>query len=115
VTPSYSPEGNGGDRSEEGRALKQSRWALLKNPWNLTVRQGKKLSELKKTNQRLYRAYLLKESLARGMDYVQPMRAREHLDKWCQWASHSKLKPFAKLAKTIKSTRTGLSPTWRRG
>jgi transposase len=94
--------------SEEGRALKQSRWALLKNPWNLTVRQGEKLSELKKTNQRLYRAYLLKESLARGMDYVQPKRAREHLDKWCQWASHSKLEPFAKLAKTIKKHKDGI-------
>jgi transposase len=58
--------------SQEGRALKQSRWALLKNPWNLTVRQGEKLSELKKTNQRLYRAWLLKENLARGMDDAQP-------------------------------------------
>ena len=94
--------------SEEGRALKQSRWALLKNPWNLTVRQGEKLSELKMTNQTLYRAYLLKESLARGMDYVQPKRAREHLDKWCQWASHSKLAPFAKLAKTVERHKDGI-------
>ena len=42
------------------------------------------------------------------MDYVQPKRAREHLDKWCQWASHSKLKPFAKLAKTIKKHKDGI-------
>ena len=88
--------------SEEGKALKQSRWALPKNPWNLTVRQGETLNQLKKTNQTLYRAYLLKESLARGMDYVRPKRAEEHLDKWCQWASHSRLAPFAKLAKTVK-------------
>jgi len=94
--------------SPEGKALKQSRWALLKNPWNLTVRQGEKLSELRKTNQTLYRAYLLKESLARGMDYVQPKRAGEHLDKWCQWASHSRLAPFAKLAKTVKRHKDGI-------
>jgi transposase len=94
--------------SEEGQALKQSRWALLKNPWNLTVRQGEKLSELKKTNQRLYRAYLLKESLARGMDYSQPKRASEHLDMWCQWARHSQLEPFVKLAKTIKKHKAGI-------
>lgn len=94
--------------SPEGKALKQSRWALLKNPWKLTVRQGEKLSELKKTNQTLYRAYLLKESLARGMDYVQPKRAAEHLDKWCQWASRSKLAPFAKLAKTVKRHEDGI-------
>ncbi len=94
--------------SPEGKALKQSRWALLKNPWNLTVRQGEKLSELKKTNQTLYRAWLLKESLARGMDYVQPKRAAEHLEKWCQWASRSKLAPFAKLAKTVKRHEDGI-------
>jgi transposase len=97
--------------SQEGQALKQSRWALLKNPWNLTVRQGEKLSQLKKTNQRLYRAYLLKESLARGMDYVRPKRASEHLDKWCQWASHSKLAPFARLAKTVERHKDGIMAT----
>jgi transposase len=50
----------------EGRALKKRRWALLKNPWNLTQRQGEKLSEVARTHQRLSRAYLLKESLAHG-------------------------------------------------
>lgn len=94
--------------SEEGKALKQSRWALLKNPWKLTVPQGEKLSLLRKKNQTLYRAWLLKESLARGMDYVQPKRAAEHLEKWCQWASHSKLAPFAKLAKTVKRHEDGI-------
>jgi len=94
--------------SDEGKALKKSRWALLKNPWNLTVRQGQKLSELKRTNQPLYRAYLLKESLARGMDYRQPKRAAEHLDSWCQWASHCQLEPFVRLAQTIKQHKEGI-------
>ena len=94
--------------SEEGKALKQTRWALLKNPWNLTVRQGEKLSQLKKNNQTLYRAYLLKESLARGLDYVQPKRASEHLDKWCQWAGHSQLEPFVRLSRTIRKHKDGI-------
>jgi transposase len=94
--------------SEEGKALKQTRWALLKNPWKLTVRQGEKLSELKRSNQPLYRAWLLKESLARGMDYLQPKRASEHLDQWCQWASHSKLEPFVRLGRTIKKHKDGI-------
>ncbi|WP_414640677.1 transposase [Archangium sp.] len=42
------------------------------------------------------------------MDYVQPKRASEHLDKWCQWASHSRLAPFAKLAKTVKRHEDGI-------
>ncbi|WP_407660056.1 ISL3 family transposase [Hyalangium gracile] len=92
----------------EGRALKKSRWALLKNPWNLTQRQGQKLSEVARTNKRLYRAYLLKESLAKGLDYRQPGRAEQHLDGWAQWASHSKLKPFVKLSRTIRRFKQGI-------
>jgi len=67
--------------------VKKSRWALLKNPWNLSLRQGEKLREVQRLNRRLYRAYLLKESLANGMDYRQPARASEHLDSWSRWAS----------------------------
>jgi transposase len=92
----------------EGRALKKSRWALLKNPWNLTQRQGEKLSEVARTNKRLYRAYLLKESLAKGLDYRQPGRAEQHLDGWAQWAAHSKLKPFVKLSRTIRRFKEGI-------
>jgi transposase len=92
----------------EGQALKKSRWALLKNPWNLTQRQGQKLSEVARTNLRLYRAYLLKESLAQGLDYRQKWRAEQHLDNWAQWASHSKLKPFVKLSRTVRTFKQGI-------
>jgi len=103
--------------SERAAAVKKSRWALLKNPWNLSLRQGEKLREVQRLNRRLYRAYLLKESLAKGMDYRQPARASEHLDSWSRWASRSKLKPFVRLAKTVRKhnqgivayTQTGLS------
>jgi transposase len=90
------------------QALKRSRWALLKNPWNLTQRQGEKLSEVARTNRRLYRAYLLKESLAKGLDYRQRQRAEQHLKGWAQWASHSKLKPFVKLSRTIRRLKEGI-------
>jgi transposase len=92
----------------EGQALKKSRWALLKNPWNLTQRQGEKLSEVARTNKRLYRAYLLKESLAKGLSYRQHGRAAQHLKSWAQWASHSKLKPFVKLSNTVRTFKEGI-------
>jgi transposase len=93
---------------EAAQALKHSRWALLKNPWNLTLRQGQKLSEVARTHRRLYRSYLLKESLAKGLDYRQPQRAQEHLDGWVKWASRSKLKPFIKLGRTIRRYMEGI-------
>jgi transposase len=94
--------------TEAAAGVKKSRWALLKNPWNLTLRQGEKLREVQRLNRRLYRAYLLKESLARGMDYRQPARATEHLTAWCQWARRSKLKSFVRLSKTVRRHQPGI-------
>ena len=45
------------------RRLKNARYALWKNPENLTDRQADKLAWIAKTDTRLYRAYLLKEGL----------------------------------------------------
>ena len=45
------------------RALKHARYALWKNPENLTSRQAAKLAWIAKTDPRLHRAYLLKEGL----------------------------------------------------
>jgi len=88
--------------TDAGRALFQSRFALLKNPWNLTREQKQKLSEVQRTNAPLYRAYLLKETLAQALDYKQPARAERALREWLAWASRSKLPPFVKSARTIR-------------
>ena len=48
---------------ERARALKHARYALWKNPENLTDRQQEKLAWVAKTDPRLHRAYLLKEGL----------------------------------------------------
>jgi len=103
--------------SPEGKSLKHLRWALLKNPWNLTARQEDKLSDLQRLNRRIYRAYLLKESLASILDRRQPNVVQGALESWRKWATRSRLKPFVKLAGTIKRhahgviayVRTGLS------
>ena len=95
--------------SDKGRAIKHSRFALLKNPWNLTRKEKEKLSELQRTNAPLYRAYLLKETLAQALDYKQPGHARRALEDWLAWASRSKLKPFVKAARTIRKHFDGIT------
>lgn len=92
----------------EARLVKHTRWALLKNPWNLTQRQGEKLRDLQRSNGPLYRAYLLKEALADALDRLQPGVAAAKLDEWMAWASRSKLKPFVKLARTIRKHLDGI-------
>jgi len=51
-------------RDEEAKALKGSRWAVLKNPKKLTGGQQESLAVIKATNGPPYRAYLIKEAVA---------------------------------------------------
>ncbi len=94
--------------TEMAAFVKKSRWALLKNPWNLSRTEGEKLREVQRHNCRLYRAYLLKETLAKALDYVQPRRADKALREWINWASHSRLAPFRRAAATVKSHLPGI-------
>jgi len=84
--------------------LKGARFALWKNPENLTARQQLKLAHIQKINQRLYRAYLLKEQL-RQIYRVDPDEAIGVLDAWLKWAWRCRLAPFRKLARTIRDQR----------
>ena len=52
-----------GGMTDHARELKGARFALWKNPEDLTCRQRGKLAQIAKTNAPLYRAYLLKEAL----------------------------------------------------
>jgi len=87
--------------------LKGARYALWKNPENLTRRQQSKLSEIQHTNRRLYRAYLLKEQL-RQIYRLPAQTAIALLDRWIAWARRSRLPSFVKLAKTITAQRPGI-------
>jgi transposase len=93
---------------EEGRALKRTRFILHKNPWNLTNLENQKLTEVRRVNGPIYRAYLLKETLAAILDGRQINVARAKLAEWVSWAAHSHLKPFEKLARTVSEHSEGI-------
>ena len=97
-----------GRTTPEGKALKRSRWAVQKSPWNLSQEEQEKLSELQRTNKKLYRAYLLKESLASILDRSQVNVARRKLIEWIGWALHSRLEPFARAARTLQKHLEGI-------
>jgi transposase len=98
-----------------GRWLKGVRWALLKAPERLSDRQAAKLAEVQHANRRLYRAYLLKEELRALYHLDDPDLAAEHLTAWLAWASRSQLRPFVKLARTIRRYRDGILAAIRLG
>ena len=47
--------------AEEAKTVKGLRWPLLKNPWNLTRKQARRLATLQRDNGRLYRAEAMRE------------------------------------------------------
>lgn len=96
------------------RDLKGARFAVWKNPENLTDRQQAKLATIQKTNARLYRAYLLKEQL-RQIYRCAPDQGELLLDRWLAWATRSRLPSFVKLARTIREQRDGILAAIKHG
>ena len=94
------------------KELKGARFALWKNPEHLTPRQQLKLAHVQHFNQRLYRAYLLKEQL-RLIYRVDADEAISVLEAWLQWARRCRLKPFVRLARTIRDQRAGIEAALR--
>jgi transposase len=85
------------------KALKDARWALWKNPDNLTERQREQLAWIAKTNPALYRAWALKEGLRTVFAIARrsPREAVEALDRWISWARRCRLPSFVKLARRV--------------
>ena len=93
----------------EGDAIKKSRYALLKNPWNLTTKQEQSLASVQANNKRVYRAYLLKEMFVETFRrLLTPRSAKRRLKKWLAWASRSRLPAFVKVAQTIREHMVGI-------
>lgn len=91
-------------RTEQAASLKGSRWALVKNPGDLTGAQRTTLAAIATTNKGLYRAYLLKEQL-RAAFTAKGQHGKTLLAGWISWARRSRLPAFVKLARTIECYR----------
>jgi transposase len=87
--------------------LKGCRYALWKNPQNLTDRQHATLAWIARHNHSLYRAYLLKEQL-RLVFHQRGDQAVAMLDAWLGWARRSRIPAFVELYHRIKRHRTGI-------
>ena len=91
----------GKGHAEAASDIKGARWAVLKNPQDLTGEQRTTLAGIAKTNNRLYRGYLLKEQL-RAVFTVKGKPGRVLLAGWLSWATRCRIPEFTALAKTIK-------------
>ena len=92
------------------KKFKGARWALLKNPQDLTQDQGDTLKALRRNGGALWRAYQLKEALrAVFAGDLPPADVMDLIDRWCSRAQRSRIPGFVKAAATIRKNKDGIS------
>lgn len=92
---------------DHARALARARYALWKNPENLTDHQAAKLAWIAKCDPRLHRAYLLKEGL-RIVFQLKGQAGKDALDRWISWARRCRIPAFVKLQRRIVKHRAAI-------
>ncbi|KAF5415196.1 MAG: hypothetical protein C5S48_06325 [Candidatus Methanogaster sp.] len=97
------------------KSLGKTRFIWLKNPENLSEKEKKKLHSMKDLDLKTAKAYQFKLSLQRLWRVKDLAAARNYLNKWYYWATHSRIKEIIKLAKTIKKHFYGIMEAIRTG
>jgi len=98
----------------DAKHIARARYALWKNPGDLTGRQRHQLDWIAKTDQRLWRAYLLKE----GLRYAFAVRGDEGkhaLNQWTLWARRSRIPAFVHLQRKIATHRAAIDAALETG
>ena len=90
------------------KALKGTRFCLLKHPARLKPGEKRRLETLRRQNRALDRAYRLKEYLAIILEQATPDEAPDLLDEWLAWAARSRLRPIVTLARTVRKHAAGI-------
>jgi transposase len=93
---------------DEKAWLKGTRWVLLKRPTKRTPEDEIRLSVIQKTNAPVYRAVLLKESFLEIFDQPDATKAEDDVNAWLSWAARSRLKPFVRLGRTVRTHLKGI-------
>ena len=87
---------------DKANEIKNSAYALGKAPEHLTEHQQAKVEMIAKNNNRLYRAYCMKEMLRLLLKMKDINEAEVELKQWLWRASHSRIDAFKKLYQKVK-------------
>ena len=94
--------------------LKRARYALWKNPGNLTGNQQAKLAWIARTHPCLYRAWLLKEGL-RLCFKLRGETGKDALQRWLKWAARCRIPEFAELGQKVRKHQQAIHATLDNG
>ena len=87
---------------DKANEIKNSAYALGKAPEHLTENQQAKVEMIAKNNNRLYRAYCMKEMLRLLLKMKDVNEAEAELKQWLWRASHSRIDAFKKLYQKVR-------------
>lgn len=90
------------DARAKANEIKNSAYALGKAPEHLTENQQAKVEMIAKNNNRLYRAYCMKEMLRLLLKMKDVNEAEAELKQWLWRASHSRIDAFKKLYQKVR-------------
>lgn len=82
--------------------LKGTRYLWLMNEEAIPDWRKAKFDEIRNMELKTGRGWAIKESLRHFWDYCYPKNAEKYFKRWYFWATHSRLKPMIKAAKTLK-------------
>jgi transposase len=85
--------------------VKNTRWALLKDPASWTDRQRQTITRLRRARHVLFRAWVLKEELRDLYRLPPDSRPDAHLDAWLARASRCRIPAMLDLSRTIRRHR----------
>lgn len=88
--------------------IKNSRYALVKNPEDLTDAQRGKLAEPRRAGGRLFTAWDLKEDLRAVFRADTPAEAQALLDAWLHRAAYCRIRPVVGVEKKVRRRRADI-------
>jgi transposase len=87
---------------DERKVLKGLRWLLFTHADNRSKAQTRILNQLRKSNRRIHRAWVLKDEFNQFWNYKTPSRAKRFLKQWSTTTLKSRLEPMRKFVRTIR-------------
>ena len=95
--------------------IKQSKYALGKNPENLTANQQERLALIQAEDPQLMRGHAMKEKLRLIFKLTDQSLAEEELDGWLGWAQRCRIPAFVELGRKIRRHKEHILNTVRNG
>lgn len=104
----------GEECKKEAPSIKRAKYALGKNPENLTEYQKNKLNEIRKVYPKLFKGYQLKEGL-RKVFQCKSEEVEETLNQWLSWACRCRIPVFVELSRKIRRHKEAIIATVHHG